>query len=226
MITKQIEFNPQTNQYLDNGRILSEDELSDIITDGETIPEEAIALLALGVFNNQISPDIWEDQLREEIKKQYIRNGILGAGGRNNFTQTDLDFIMLFLTGGVLNNTLDENGQLTSLPVLGQYQYLSRFKTDLNRYSEAQIRQFSRLYVNSARKAFEFIKSQKMGVPFILPAYPGDGSTVCKVNCHCHWEHLFENGVWVGSNWTLGIADHCPDCVRRSGEWKPFVPRL
>ena len=226
MITKQIEFNPQTNIYSDNGKPLTEDELSQIVTDGETIPEEAIALLALQVFNNQISADKWEEELQEEIKRQYIRNASLGAGGVESLTQQDLNLIMVFLAGGILTNALDINGQTTQIPVIGQYQFLDDFGNNLGIYSEAQIRAISRLYINSGRKAFEAIKAGKMGVPFILPAYPGDGSTLCRVNCHCHWEHLFNNGAWYGSNWVLGVADHCIDCVERSRKWNPFIPRL
>lgn len=90
----------------------------------------------------------------------------------------------------------------------------------------AQVRARSQLYINSARQAYERAKARALGVPD-LPAYPGDGSTVCKSNCACSWrlEPIYDdddNLIGWNAFWELGAADHCPDCIQRSIQWNPL----
>jgi len=55
-----------------------------------------------------------------------------------------------------------------------------------------------------------------------LPAYPGDGSTQCLSNCLCNWVVERTPDAWH-CYWTLGLAEHCQDCVARSQIWNPLV---
>ena len=56
----------------------------------------------------------------------------------------------------------------------------------------------------------------------ILPAYPGDLSTICGQKCHCAWyvEDLGDDNY--DAYWRLGIAEHCPDCAERAILWAPL----
>lgn len=92
---------------------------------------------------------------------------------------------------------------------------------------EAQIAARSRMYVRSAREAYERANARTRGAPE-LPAYPGDGSTVCLTNCACHWELEPVEDEATGeiveweAYWTLGMTEHCPDCLERAEMWNPL----
>jgi hypothetical protein len=108
-----------------------------------------------------------------------------------------------------------------------QYQYLRGFEQDLidGRLSEAQAKARLQMYFNASRQAYEQGRAYAQGVPR-LPAYPGDGSTVCLSNCQCHWDLDEQPDEWLAT-WTLGAAEHCPDCLRRADEWAPHrVPKV
>jgi len=94
---------------------------------------------------------------------------------------------------------------------------------------ETQVAARSKMYLNSAREAYERGKMRAHGVPQ-LPAYPGDGSTVCLTNCRCAWrieEQRDEEGNLLGWNcyWEIIGPDdaNCPDCLDRMGRWNPYV---
>jgi hypothetical protein len=92
---------------------------------------------------------------------------------------------------------------------------------------EAQIAARSKMYLNSAREAFERAKARAYGLP-TLPAYPGDGQTVCRTNCRCTWriEELFDDeGNVIGWNCYWDMVDDpgtCPDCTANAAKWSPL----
>lgn len=55
-----------------------------------------------------------------------------------------------------------------------------------------------------------------------LPAYPRDGSTVCRVHCRCEWRIKKVSAVYYEATWKLGQAEHCPDCIERAKVWSPI----
>jgi len=55
-----------------------------------------------------------------------------------------------------------------------------------------------------------------------LPDYPGSGNTACLSNCYCSWRVERTPDAWH-CYWTLGLAEHCEDCVVRSQIWNPLV---
>jgi len=161
------------------------------------------SLLASG----DIRTSQWVLGMREQIKRSYISEYLLAKGGRQNMTQEDWGRL-----GGLLQN---------------QYRYLDRFAQDINagKMSEAQIEQRAQLYIKSSRQAYERGQVAVRGMP-PLPAYPGDGSTVCVTNCQCHWDITEAEDEWR-AYWTLGAAEHCPDCMQRAGEWNPYrLPKM
>jgi len=159
--------------------------------------------LAGSVASGSLSTPQWVTGMREEIKRSYISQYLLGKGGVQNMTQADWGRL-----GGLLQN---------------QYRYLDGFAQDINAgtMSEAQIKQRAELYINSSRQAYERGRVASLEMP-ALPAYPGDGSTQCVTNCQCHWEITETSDEWR-AYWTLGSAEHCPDCVDRSKTWAPYT---
>jgi len=169
--------------------------------------ERDIAGLAADMAAGEMSTSSWVFGMRGEIKKTYINQYLLAKGGRQNMTQADWGRL-----GGMLKN---------------QYGYLDKFAQDINagKMTEAQIKARSQLYINSGRQAYERGRVAALGMPS-LPAYPGDGSTQCLTNCQCHWEITEAETEWL-AYWTLGAAEHCPDCVQRAQDWAPYrMPRV
>jgi len=159
--------------------------------------------LATSVASGEIRTSAWVQGMRQEIKESYISQYLLAKGGVQNMTPEDWGRL-----GGLLKN---------------QYQYLNGFAQELNagQMSEAQIRQRAELYIKSSRQAYERGRVASLQMP-ALPAYPGDGSTQCVTNCQCHWEITETSDEWR-AYWTLGAAEHCPDCVQRSKDWAPYT---
>ena len=147
----------------------------------------------------------YEKQVKDILRQTYIDNYVMGKGGRNMMTQADWGSV-----GGMLRE---------------QYRYLNPFLEQIARgeLSQAQIEARLRMYINSASEAYW--RGFTSDIPLDLPAYPGDGSTACLVNCQCQW-HIVP--VYGGYNayWRLGVAEHCPDCVERAGIWNPYKIRI
>jgi len=147
-----------------------------------------------------ISPADWRLLFREELKGEYIRQAILGKGGRAQMTQSDW---------GVIGNQLKF-----------QYGKLDNFTKEIasGNLSEAQIRARANMYINSAGQAFEAMQERvataagydeeswhinaalencpdcidyrDMGwQPLGTFPTPKDGSTICLSSCGCTKEY-------------------------------------
>lgn len=72
------------------------------------------------------------------------------------------------------------------------------------------------------QRAYFLARGSRVGLPD-LPAYPRDGSTVCRVNCRCEWRVKRVSNVVYQATWKLGAAEHCPDCIERGRVWNPIT---
>lgn len=138
--------------------------------------------------------------LREEIKRETIRQYMLGRGGENRMTPKDWGSV-----GGSVRE---------------QYKHLSGFIDDIPNLTEAEIASRISMYIGSAREGFEkgklaaikesgsFTEERwvlgttgencndckelaakgwvKIGT---LGQVPGDGGTQCLTHCGCHIEY-------------------------------------
>jgi hypothetical protein len=203
---------------VDTGRFISRTEIlsyASQIASSTSAVSDAYANL---VGQQTISPTDWLALFRQEIKDEHIRQYILGRGGRGSMTPADWGSI-----GGMLRE---------------QYSYLDGFADEIaaGTLSEAQISARSRMYINSAREAFNRAYARSQGIPDgLLPDYPGAGNTVCLTACGCDWqiEEVYEtdedgNEILAGWNctWVLNSAlENCPDCQEYAIQWNPlFVP--
>jgi hypothetical protein len=155
------------------------------------------------LLSHNIDLQQWVLEMRRQTKTAYINEYLLARGGRGNMTQRDWGRL-----GGLLKR---------------QYEYIQNFARDIDagKASGGQIRTRARMYVNGATQAFERAKAESQGLPR-LPQYPGDGQTQCRSNCQCGL-HYEETDTHWNVFWRLGVAEHCPDCVRLAEEWKPLV---
>ena len=158
--------------------------------------------MAGALAEHDISLGQWERNMREQIKEEVLRQYILGRGGRALMTAVDYGSC-----GGIIAD---------------QYRYLSGFAAEIaaGELSEKQIAARSEMYLHSAREAFERARRRAQGAPE-LPAYPGDGSTICKTNCRCFWELDKKLDRWL-AYWRITAAESCATCIERAGEWAPY----
>jgi hypothetical protein len=165
-------WNGKAGRYYDTdtGRFLSNARALELIQADIDFTAAATDRLAGYVSEGLISPDTWREAMRREIKLQYTRQYELGIGGRGRMLPRDWGSV-----GGMIQD---------------QYRYLDGFYADLDVLSEAQIRARSRMYVNSAREAYERAHGR-----------------------------VAEGLGYTEVQWILGpvLTDHCPDCEARQG---------
>jgi hypothetical protein len=144
----------------------------------------------------------WQKEMRDVLRTSFIDQYVMAKGGRGNMTPSDWGKIGRMLQG--------------------QEKYLRNFAADIyaGDVSKAQAAVRAAMYAGSSRQAFEAGKAAELGMPD-LPQYPGDGGTVCKTNCACSWAIVEVEGGW-DCTWTLGAAEHCPDCVELAAQWAPL----
>jgi len=220
-------WNEASHRYHDaaTGRFLGRDEVLGYVQQSldaaRTAPAITLAdgslstgtdLLSNLVGNGMLAPRDWHAQMREEIKQEYIRQYMLGRGGRAQMTSADWGSI-----GGMLKE------QYTP--------YLRDFAKQVaaGELSEAQIRARSAMYIDSAREAYERAHARVAAEAgydeecwVVNPAlencedclvfqdegwqefeyfpFPCQGFTRCLTRCGCHKEYRSsETGtVWAG----------------------------
>ncbi len=203
-------WEPNTARYRDDaGQFMSGDRVLEFVNDSIDASENVVDQYSTMVTDGTVSPAGWNTLFRQEIKEEYIRQYILGIGGRPQMTPADWGSV-----GGMLKE---------------QYGHLTDFTNDIidEKLSEAQIRQRSQMYINSAREAYERAHQKSMvaaGFDEVLwvidelvencvdclafevmswqvieddpyqGAFPGSGATICLTNCACHLEYRKSNG--------------------------------
>lgn len=188
-----------------NGRFIAAPKLVEIRDTFTGKLSERAGDLARALTDGDMSLGRWHEAMRDLVKHAYYDQYALARGGRGKMTPAD-------------------RGRVGAL-VKQQYGYLRAFAEDIaaGKLTPAQIAARAKLYMAGGTQAYERSMAHDHGLldGYELPAYPGDGSTVCKVNCKCHWEIKEYKNRWEAW-WRLGAAEHCPDCVERSQTWAPY----
>lgn len=76
-------------------------------------------------------------------------------------------------------------------------------------------------YIESVTQSYEKGRAANFGLQ--LPAYPGDGSTICLSRCRCHWRIEQTDTHWE-CYWVIKGPDgrNCQTCLDRYGDWNPW----
>jgi hypothetical protein len=141
----------------------------------------------------------WEREVRALVKRVYIAEYALGAGGRDMMTRRDHGRI-----GGLLAN---------------QYRFLRGFAEAVadGALSERQIADRTTLYLESATQAYE--RARAAGYDGLsLPAYSADGSMSCR--CRCAWRIDELPDRWE-CTWLVLPGDSCDVCLGYANQWAP-----
>jgi hypothetical protein len=117
------------------GRYLSRSEVISFVNESIAASNNAMGPLARYMSAGQLSPADFSILVRNEIKQDYIRQYLLGIGGREQMTQGDW---------GRLGRMLRD-----------QYGFLDKFTAELSGLSEAQIMARLEMYTNASREAYE-----------------------------------------------------------------------
>lgn len=197
--TPSWKWNEAAGRYQDikTGQFMARSKILGFVSSSIDASSIAVDQLSELFSNGQLSSTDWRSLMRQEIKEEYIRQYLMGKGGASQMTQADWGSI-----GGRLAN---------------QYRYLENFYNELQDLSPAQIAARSKMYISSARQAFEkaretvisnlgydqeqwildggehcgdCVSFSGMGwQPLGTFPIPGDGSTQCLSNCLCHKEY-------------------------------------
>ena len=163
-----------------------------------------VAQLAEQVAAKAITVAAWERGMRQVIADMFTAQYALGKGGA--LSLTDADWQRLFKA------------------ILEQWRYLSGFATAVQtgEMSEKAIAARSMLYLGASAQAFEMGRASAFGVE--LPAYPGDGSSVCMSNDRCAWQLERQHDGSVRATWqTERDKKVCPTCAERGRDWAPLI---
>ena len=170
-------WDPIVSRYrnIETGRFIARETVLGYVEASTLATGLATDDLALMLTDGILGPAEWRLAMRSQIKREYIRQYILGKGGLEQMTQVDWGSI-----GGMLKE---------------QYGWLNGFTDALPELSEGQITARSKMYINSAREAYERARAR------------------VAVDAGYDEEH-----------WVLNIfADHCPDCEEfELRGWQPI----
>lgn len=182
--------------------------------------DHEITILMSDLENGEITPEEWEGAMMALLGRYTVSSYMTGAGlalfagitavalaSLQEWLARQIGYLKRF--GDVIRKTiaglfLDSDGNPIRIP----------WKSWFAR---------ARSYRNSI--AAPYWKGIAMGLP--LPAYPGDGSSLCGQNCRCRWEIQVldrEKGDF-DCYWKEGIAEHCQTCIERANSWNPIRVR-
>ncbi|GIW06370.1 MAG: hypothetical protein KatS3mg060_1175 [Dehalococcoidia bacterium] len=197
-------YDTRAHRYRDlrSGRFLSATAMVELRDDFLERRRADIALVTDRLLAGDLPTAAWYAAMRWEIAQTTIVQYAFGRGGRSQLTDQD---------------------RRTIAELIGEQEArLFRFalEVEAGELSARQIAARAQLYVDSATRAYE--RGQAAAFRVVLPAYPGDGSTLCRARCKCHWA-LEDDELVVRATWTLGSAEHCETCLDRAARWAPLV---
>ena len=212
-------WQPETQSYRDEvGRVVTPEQVREWVLEYIRKSGDAVTELSRLLAEGKLSLDDWRRLMRDEIKDEYVALFLLGLGGLALLTAADILLLIEMLEQ--------------------QFAFLDNFTEEIGELSEAQAMARARMYTDSAWQSWERGRARAAGAPR-LPAYPGDGTTICLSRCRCMWDlqRVRENGETVRWRcfWVLDpLAEHCSSeeideegrplgCLQRAVLWNPLI---
>jgi hypothetical protein len=198
------EYSEAAKRYRDTrtGRFLGKARMVALRDEFVDTQREKARDLARQLADKSLTLRQWEEAMRAHVRDTFLAEAMLGRGGRNAMDAASF---------GAVGNDLAT-----------QYGFLRQFTQDVaaGRLSEAQIGARAELYVNAATQSYERGRAGAYGIS--LPAYPADGSSVCKAQDRCAWR-LEEDEAEVRAYWVLRAGENCSTCRERASSWNPLT---
>ncbi len=164
----------------------------------------SVELLMKRLEDGKITPDQWQDRMKELLSKYSQIARMLGSRS-DELSPEAMESIRNFLSD--------------------QFKYLDGFKSIIDaaggEYFPAWL---PRAQMYGAATVTEYWEGKTEGLP--LPAQPGQG-TQCLGNCKCSWRIVWldKKAGDVDCYWELGKAEHCQTCEVRAEQWNPVYIR-
>jgi hypothetical protein len=195
-------YNEQAKTYAKGGRGITPRRIVEARNQNVTATLPGVSELSTKLTTGRINLQSWVIQMRTQIKDIYLQQYMLGRGGKAMMTPSDYGRV-----GALLKQ---------------QYAYLDNFAKEIaaGKLTPAQIDMRAKMYIESATQCYERARASARGL--VLPVYPGDGQTACRVRCKCTWVIREDPQAWYCS-WTLGIAEHCEDCLNLATRYRLYV---
>lgn len=210
-------FDRQSNRYraTDTGRFVGRQDVLRLLDANIDSTSSRLASLATALHEKQISPGIFVDRMRTEIRRLHLQNRALAAGGWDNLTPRDYGAIGRKLRDdysrliNFANDIRDGNSTLAqSLNRANMYAGHARtnfWEAERDRAvpSSPDMRIVERRMLGIAEHCPTCMRLYDMGWRLIgeLPI-PGDGSTECKTNDRCRLIRrevpYWELDQWIG----------------------------
>lgn len=158
-------------------------------------------------YDGKLNADEFRQLLRKEIKMLHVGSGVAAFDGEwDELEPSDWGRIgnRIRREYGFSDKLIQqiEDGELSLKQVLAS----------MDRYGE------------TASATYEAAKQAYVGInPALLRYHPGDGTTVCRSNCHCRWNIrvISKKRGDFNASWRLGsVQDHCKTCVERHRKWR------
>lgn len=174
-----------------------------------------VTALAAALIEQRITVAEWQAAMRQLILRSHTLAYAVGRGGLQLLTPADV--------------------QRIEARAAGQFSFLGQWASGItlaagldaaltaagNAVSLRQFQARASMYIEAALASLSEGKSVALGLPS-LPAYAGDGTTRCLVNCHCAWRIKLLSEGNADCYWLLGAAEHCEHCPRRALAWSPI----
>lgn len=188
----------------DSGRFISKSTVMDLLSQSMRGSETAIRMLNELGIGQTLRASEWEQLVRAELKREYIRQYLPGVGGLKQMTSADWSSI-----GGLLKN---------------QYAYLHSLAQDLEagNLSLAKLNQLSAMYINSAHTSFERAHTRSAitwGADEVLWVMtPGlQHCDTCKERANMSWVKANADGGFPESGSSVWPADGSSQCLTNDG---------
>lgn len=190
-------YNTATEELLTRNQLIA-------IRDAFTVQVRAEARnITATMLDGDTTVQRWLLDMQDMVRNTHTNQFMLGRGGVGMVNQADLA-------------TVEE-------VINGQYTYLQNFADDVvaGNVSDGRMLARAQMYADAGTQSYERGLGLAYGLP-TLPAYPGDGQTQCLSNCKCRWSITEDGEAWY-CYWTLGSAEHCPDCIDNAATWNPLI---
>jgi len=199
------QYRASSRRYVNTatGTMLTRNQLIDL-RDAFTVQVRAEARnITAAMLDGESTLQRWLLDMQDMVRNTHTNQFMLGRGGVGMVMEADLPMVEQ-----VIND---------------QYGYLQGFADDIaaGNVSDGRMLARAQMYADAGTQSYERGLALAYGLPS-LPAYPGDGGTQCLSNCKCRWSITEDEEAWY-CYWTLGIAEHCPDCVDRASTWNPLI---
>ena len=196
-IRYQLQWNESEHgwQLVGTGDMVSTAAIHQEVRNHAVLSSTMFDTMTVQLYQAQIAVSQWQNAMLAEIKDGHIADAIFGAGGIGNMTP--------------------EAYARVEATLAKEAKYLAEFAQGISdgTVSELQARARARQYAQAMEQSYWNEWKAGLDVPEfsnlpLLENVPGDGNTQCHGNCQCV---LLFNAD--GIEWSLNVAEHCPDCI-------------